>query len=264
MAATNLQFSGLLEKAVNEPGILSAAYSSFHGYSIGNIMAAAAQCAARQIPLAPIASFNGWKNRGRSVKKGEKAIALCMPVTCKGQRVDATTGETEEFAFSRFVWRNNWFVLSQTAGDDYANEVTTPEWDKTRALAALNISEGTFDHPDGNVQGYASGRAIAVSPIAQHPHKTRMHEMAHVLLGHTTESVMADSPVTPRDVREVEAESVAYILCELLDLPGKVESRGYIQSWLNGAQISEKSAQKIFATADKLLKAGQAKAAETV
>jgi hypothetical protein len=33
--------------------------------------------------LSPIASFNRWKELGRHVKRGEKAITLCMPVTCK-------------------------------------------------------------------------------------------------------------------------------------------------------------------------------------
>jgi hypothetical protein len=67
---------------------------------------------------------------------------------------------------------------------------------------------------------------------------------------------MSDSESTPRDIREVEAESVAYILCSLLELPGLTESRGYIQSWLSGAEISDKSAQRIFSAADKILKAG--------
>ena len=67
---------------------------------------------------------------------------------------------------------------------------------------------------------------------------------------------MADSERTPRDVREVEAEGVAYILCSLLDLPGLHESRGYIQSWLQGAEVSDKSAQRIFSAANKILEAG--------
>jgi hypothetical protein len=51
---------------------------------------------------------------------------------------------------------------------------------------------------------------------------------------------------------------VAYILCSVLGLPGLNESRGYIQSWLSGSEITDKSAQKIFGTAEKILKAGRA------
>lgn len=260
MSQANIQFSTLLSNAVEQPGIISEAYSAFHNYSLGNVMAAAFQCAARGIQLGPIASYKAWMEKGRQVKKGEKAIALCMPITMKGEKENKSTGESEEYVFSRFVWRNNWFVLSQTDGEDYANEITIPVWDKDTALQALGITEGTFRHHDGNCQGYASGTSIAINPLAQYPHKTRFHELAHVVLGHTLEHTMADSDMTPRDIREVEAESVAYILCSLLGLPGLDESRGYIQSWLRSAEIQEKSAQKIFSAADKILKAGQIKA----
>jgi hypothetical protein len=42
----------------------------------------------------------------------------------------------------------------------------------------------------------------------------------------------------------------------VLNLPGLIESRGYIQNWLDGSEISDKSAQRIFGAADKILKAG--------
>lgn len=256
MTDSSIQFSTLLDNAVNQPGIIAAAYSVFHNYSLGNIMAAAAQCFDRGIELGPIASYKAWQEKGRNVVKGQKAIALCMPITCKGKK-EIENGDTEEFTFSRFTWKNNWFVLTQTEGSDYENEKFTPFWDKQTALTNLNITEGTFNHHDGNCQGYASGESIAINPIAQYPHKTRFHELAHVVLGHTKEHTLTDSDTTPRDIREVEAESVAYILCCLLDLPGQIEARGYIQSWLQGGTISEKSAQKIFSAADKILKAGK-------
>lgn len=252
----SIQFSTLLQSAITEPGIISKAYSAFHGYSLGNQIAAAFQCTARNIELGPIASFNAWKEKGRSVTKGQKAISLCMPITCKGKEIDQSTGEENSFSYNRFVWRNNWFVLDQTEGDEFTNEINTPQWDKTSCLHALGITEGKFKYPDGNTQGYASGKVIAVSPLAEYPHKTRFHEIAHVVLGHTTEHTLTDTPNTPRDIREVEAESVAFILCSLLDLPGRDESRGYIQAWLNGQTIPEKSAHKIFSAADKILKSG--------
>ena len=247
-------FSQLLQDAVNQPGIISKCYSTFHGYSIGNQLLAWSQCLERKIPLGPIATYKKWSELGRQVTKGQKAIALVMPVTIN--KKDAA-GEKTGDVFQLFTLRNNWFVLSQTEGEEYANEFVTPAWDKAAALAKLNISEVRFDHNDGNCQGYASGRTIAVNPVAVLPHKTRFHELAHVVLGHTTDELMADSEVTPRDIREVEAEGVAYILCSLLDLPGLHESRGYIQNWLRGAEISDKSAQRIFSAANKIIEAGQ-------
>ena len=109
---------------------------------------------------------------------------------------------------------------------------------------------------------------FAINPVAAFPHKTTFHEMAHIVLGHLKENqglvdgTLSDSERTPKTLREVEAESVAYILCETLGLPGTAESRGYIQMWLKehgGQEIPEKSAARIFKAADSILKAGQTK-----
>ena len=215
------------------------------------------QCHSRSIPLGPIATYKKWAELGRQVKKGSKAIALVMPLTIN--KKDAAGEKTGE-VFSLFSLKNNWFVMSQTEGDDYVAETVIPAWDKATALTVLDISEVPFALADGNCQGYASGRTIAINPVAALPHKTRFHELAHVVLGHTTDEVMSDSDVTPRDIREVEAESVAYILCSILELTGQVESRGYIQNWLGLQQISDKSAQRIFGAANKILEAGKTQA----
>jgi hypothetical protein len=81
--AAGPQFADLLSRALTEPGIVSRAYSAFHGYSLGNQILALVQCAERGIPPGPIATFMGWKDKGRYVRKGEKAITLCQPVTVK-------------------------------------------------------------------------------------------------------------------------------------------------------------------------------------
>lgn len=111
----------------------------------------------------------------------------------------------------------------------------------------------------GNTQGYAKGRQIAISPLAQMPEKTTFHELAHIELGHTSEAVH-DSEHLPRSLREAEAESVALLCLESLGMPGAGYCRGYIQSWLSGAEIPERSAQRIFAAADRILRAGREQA----
>lgn len=252
--SNNVNWSALLSDAVNNPGIISQAYSAFHSYSVGNQMLAYSQCVGRNIPIGPIATFKRWQALGRNVQKGSKAIQLCMPVTITKKDEN---GEKTGDCFQAFVLKNNWFVLSQTEGADYVHEAPTPEWDKAQALQALNITEVSFDHTDGNCQGYAVGRNVAVSPIAALPHKTRFHEIAHIVLGHTSEGQLSDSERTPRDIREVEAESVAYICCSILGLPGLTECRGYIQGWLQGQTITDKTAQRIFGAAEKILKAGR-------
>lgn len=247
---TTAQWSRLLAEAVTKPGLLLAAYSAFHQYSVGNQVLALVQCQQRGIQPGPLATFPGWKEKGRHVRKGEKALTLCMPVTVKGKDA-AGDGET----FTRFIYRNRWFVLSQTEGQD-VEPTAPPAWDKSKALAALNITETPFELLDGNTQGYARGRSISVSPLAALPHKTRFHETAHVTLGHTVEGETHDGEHTPRSLREVEAESVALICCETLQLPGAEYARGYVQHWLQGETIPERSAQRIFHAADVILKAG--------
>ena len=109
---------------------------------------------------------------------------------------------------------------------------------------------------DGNCQGYSQGRTIAINPVAANPLKTTIHEMAHILCGHTTEGRVTDSELTPRHLREAEAESVAFLVGSIIGLDKLSDNRGYIQGWLSGDTIPEKSCQKIFRVADQILKAG--------
>src|SRR5688572_24744944 len=168
-------FAELLQRAVTEPGIISKAYTAFHGYSIGNQLLALIQCAERGIAPGPIATFVGWKDKGRWVRKGQRAIVLCMPVTCK-RTVEQEHGTEDEHTFTRFVYRPNWFVLAQTDGQAIDAQ-PIPEWNQAKALQTLGITEEPFTMMDGNCQGYARQRTIAVSPIAELPHKTRFHEL---------------------------------------------------------------------------------------
>jgi antirestriction protein ArdC len=236
---------------VSEPGLILKAYSNFHGYSIGNQIAALTQCHLRGLPPGPINTYQGWRRLGRQVRRGEKALWLCVPL------VRSKQGDRQEESeyLAGFLWRPNWFVLAQTDGEPYEMPAS-PVWDKALALSTLGITETEFQHTDGNTMGYAEGRRVAVSPLCPLPHKTLFHEVAHVELGHTAESSLSDSECTPRSLREVEAEAVAMLLCESLELPGAEYCRGYIQGWLKSEAIPEKSAQKIFGAADRILRAG--------
>jgi antirestriction protein ArdC len=249
-------FADLLHRAITEPGIISVAYSAFHNYSLGNQLLAWSQCLERRLLPGPLATYPRWRELGRQVRKGEKAITLCQPVTVKRKPTDENADDAE--IFTRFVYRPRWFVLAQTDGTDLP-QTSVPAWDAARALAALDVTEIPFDMPDGNVLGFARGRSIAVSPINPLPHKTRFHELAHVLLGHTTEGEQNDGELTPQNLRECEAEAVAMLCCAALDLPGVEFSRGYIQNWWGaGNPIPERSAQRILKAADQILKAGAA------
>ena len=248
-------FAHLLCQAVTEPGIISSAYRQFHAYSIGNQLLALVQCQTRGLQSGPIATFQRWKELGRYVRKGEKALTLCRPITVK-RTPTADDGTEEAHAATWFVYKRFWFVLAQTEGQEFA-PMPIPTWDKDRALTALQIQEVPFDGLDGNCLGFTRQRSIAINPINPMPHKTRFHELAHVLLGHTSEGDHADSDHTPRNLRECEAESVALLCLAALDLPGVECCRGYIQAWWgSGNPIPERSAQCILKAADQILKAG--------
>jgi len=249
-------FADLLRSAVTEPGILSSAYQQFHNYSIGNQLLAWSQCLQRGMQPGPMATFPRWKELGRYVRKGEKAITLCQPVTIKRptETSDGEAGGVE--ILTRFVYRPHWFVLSQTDGADLP-PVPIPSWDAAHALTALDVTEIPFDETNGNVLGFARDRSIAINSVNPMPHKTRFHELAHVLLGHTAEGLQADGEITPRNLRECEAEAVALLCCASLNLPGVEHCRGYIQSWWGANNpIPERSAQRVLKVADQILKAG--------
>jgi antirestriction protein ArdC len=245
------RWSDLLIQAVTQPGMVHKAYSAFHGYSLSNQISALLQCSMRGLTPGPINTYPRWRALGRQVRKGEKALWLCMPLTRK------VKDECEDKEIiTTFVWKPAWFVLSQTDGEPVPMP-EIPEWNKARALTTLKISEVAFDLIDGNVQGHARKREIAISPLAALPHKTLFHELSHVELGHTAEMDFSDAEQTPRNLREVEAEAVALLLCESLELPGSEYARGYVQSWIRGDMIPEKSCMRIFGAADRILRAGR-------
>jgi hypothetical protein len=174
-APVHPEWSQLLIDAVNKPGVMSTAYSRFWRYSVGNQLLALWQCFFRKLDPGPINTFVGWKNLGRSVKKGEKAITLCLPVSVKRRRNDnlfdpslvrvgdgaerQLTGPggvvpdaKEPVTVTVFTYKPNWFLLSQTDGEDY-RPTELPEWSEERALSVLNVTRAPFHHTDGNCQG---------------------------------------------------------------------------------------------------------------
>ncbi len=259
-------WSAILADAVAKPGLIAEAYHRFWEYSIGNQLLASFQCHSSSLEPGPINTFLGWKALGRIVRKGEKALTLCMPITVRARHANApeeestANGNVQTLPSRRtvFTYKSRWFVLSQTDGEPY-HPTELPEWSETTALSTLDIRRIDFGLPDGNAQGYATARLVSVSPIAFEPHRTLFHELAHVVLGHTTDADRFDDGAerTPRNIREVEAEGVALICCESLGFDGAEFSRGYIQHWLGGQTIAEQSVHRIFKAADTILKAGR-------
>jgi antirestriction protein ArdC len=248
----------LLREAVEKPGRMLAAYTAFHNYSFGNALLALEQCVRRSLQPGPLNNYRGWLERKRHIRKGETGITLCMPMPFK--RTTHTDGTNEETVEPQtrhaFRFRAYWFVLTQTEGEEtYVAPI--PGFDLETALRNLHVTRTAFDEINGNIQGFARRREIAVNPLAALPHKTTFHEVAHVVLGHTSSEKLVDDERTPRHLREVEAESVALICCETLGLDGAEFCRGYIQHWLKAEkEIPNHNAARIFTAATSILKAG--------
>lgn len=248
----------LLRDAVEKPGRMLETYTAFHNYSFGNALLAMEQCTRRNLQPGPLNTYRGWFERKRQVRKGEKGITLCMPMSFKrpGQADDVQDETAERRISYAFRFRAYWFVLAQTEGEENVAP-SIPGFDLETALRALQITRTPFDEMNGNIQGFATGRAIAINPLAALPQKTTFHEIAHIVLGHTTSEKLVDSEQTARHIREVEAESVALICCESLGLEGAEYCRGYIQHWMKTeSEISNQSAARIFTAATSILKAG--------
>lgn len=245
-------YEKIFDLAMQGEGKKLRGYSNFHNYSFGNQMFAMWQMLGRGIEVSPIGTFKKWQSLGRNVIKGQKAIELCMPVTI----TDDDTGKKKTI----FVFRKNWFALSQTDGKDV--EFPQIGFDYNKALTELGITKVKFEDLSGNVQGYAKpNRQIAVSPIAEMPHKTFFHEVAHIMLGHLDkgDTEFVGSPTTARNLQEVEAEGVALCCMLALNLDGIEFPRGYIKTWLGKNEFPIDSKKKIFKVANVILKAGMEK-----
>jgi hypothetical protein len=134
------KWSALLVEAVNKPGTIMKAYSAFWNYSVGNQILALIQCQVRGIQPGPLNTYPKWQTLGRVVKRGAKALTLCMPLTRKRRNDESGKSDNakEEQTFTTFVHKARWFVVSQTFGNDLG-PVTIPAWDAELALKTLCI-----------------------------------------------------------------------------------------------------------------------------
>lgn len=128
-------------------------------------------------------------------------------------------------------------------------------WSMEQALKQLKIEKVEYKKAIGNAQGYSINNTFAINPLAKYQEKTILHELAHIVLGHT-KGVNAEH----KGIKEFQAESTAYLLAKELELKNwnDAESRAYIQDWLDGEKPQDKYIEQILTAVNKILQAGRA------
>jgi len=230
----------------------------FHRYSFQNVLWLAIQAAKREMPLSKVAGFNTWKDLGRFVKKGERALNVLAPML--GKKTDEETGEERRVIYGFKVV--SVFDMSQTDGAelpevchdvDGNGEAYKALTDKLAAFSASRSVPVTFTDC-GSAQGSFNrmDKAIKVRPEMGdlQTAATLVHEVAHSLL-HTEEDDCHSRPEM-----EVEAESVAFVVMSALGMDVSRCSFGYVAGWSKGdTDLVKKTADRVQKAAKKILEA---------
>ncbi|MBB1058754.1 ImmA/IrrE family metallo-endopeptidase [Dietzia sp. B19] len=217
---------------------------SFHRYSFNNTMLIQVQC-----PHATqVAGFKAWQAKGRQVRKGEKGIRIFGKPFRLVSETDEATGETTRKAIKCPPPVVSVFDISQTDPIEGVEQPTAPvaqlQGDDHAALyeriSDWMTGQGwtvTREQIPGESNGYCTvdgTRRIVVDADLSDAHaaKTAIHEAAHAILHTDEEGKLTTEP--DQATRELEAESVAYVVAALHDLDTSDYSVGYLASWGGG------------------------------
>ena len=210
--------------------------SRFHRYSLNNQLLIFCQ----KPDATQVAGYKTWEKMKRQVRKGEKSIRILAPCPFKKVVKDEDTGEEKVVMIPRYKVVGV-FDISQTDGDElptiYKGPVTS-DVDGYEALKDLLINicpvEVSFvEDLDGAYGCYnvRTNKIWLVKGLSEaQTIKTLLHEMAHQMLH-------AGKCEKDRETKEVEAESVAYTVCQYLGIETKDYSFSYIAGWSAGKDV---------------------------
>ena len=247
--------------------------SKFHNYSLNNTLLIAMQGGNL------VKGYRQWeKEFDRHVKPGEKAIKILAPAPYKvkkeREKIDPDTKmpvigadgkpvmETQEITIPAYKVVSV-FDVSQTEGKELPNlsvsELTGDVEQYRDFFAALERTFPfaiAFETLDGGAKGrcyYEENRIAIHEGMSELQNiKTAIHEISHATMHDTA----PDDPTRPdRRTREVQAESVAYAVCQHYGLDTSDYSFGYVAGWSSGKELSELkgSLETIRSTAAKLI-----------
>lgn len=210
----------------------------FHDYSFANTRLIWAQAKARGFAPTRVAGYRAWQKLGRQVNRGEKGLQILAPVT---RTVEANDSEDER----RVVGFRVVHVFDQSQTDGRSLPEVRPalldgelpvQWEKIAGL--IKTAGFRFEVSEADRLGEANGitdwgdRTVVVReslPGAQR-FKTAVHELGHVRLH---EPSSGDRPEC-RGIVEVEAESVAYMVCAAMGVDSGGYSLPYVATWSAG------------------------------
>jgi len=231
--------------------------AKFHHYSANNVMLILMQ----KPDATRVAGFRTWLSMERAVRKGERGIAILAPCVYGGQiREDEETGErvtTERRVVGfRAVYV---FDVSQTDGDELPSPVVLLEGDSAvELLARLELVAGELGYhveradfcgsqTNGDTSFELKRIRLNRDRSIDQQAKTLAHELGHVLCHHERANYSAE-----RERCELEAESVAFVVCSSSGLETDGYSFGYVAHW-SGAKAIRESAGIILEAAGELL-----------
>lgn len=230
--------------------------SKFTSYSLNNTLLIAMQ----KPDSTTVAGYTTWKNLGRQVKKGEKAIQILAPILYKknsenegeydnkvSDKKDKSLKEETEKILVGFKIVNV-FDISQTEG------VPLPEIahrldgsvegynDFMESLKKFSPVPVILQNVEGTANGYYDlvNKFIVIDKsMSQEMHvKTGIHEVTHALLHDKDNGIEKDSK-SGIETKEIEAESVAFTVCKYYGIDTSNYSFGYISGWSSGKDLKE-------------------------
>jgi len=233
--------------------------SKFHNYSFNNCLLIAMQ----KPDASHIAGFNAWRDTfKRQVRKGEKGIKILAPAPYKavkeveridtnGQPVFDSNGQrvkdTIETTIPSFKITTV-FDVSQTDGEPLpqigVSELTGSVDRYKDFFAALEKTSNVpivFEAVTGGAKGYYNQeekRIVINESMSELQNlKTLIHEIAHSRLHDIDKNAPVTEPRPDRRTREVEAESIAYTVCQHYGLDTSDYSFGYVATWSGDKQL---------------------------
>ena len=254
--------------------------SKFHNYSFNNTLLIAMQ----KPDASLVAGFQSWKNNfKRNVVKGEKGIKILAPSPFKikqeMEKIDPATQkpvigadgkpvkEEKEITIPAFKVVSV-FDVSQTEGKelpDIAVDMLTGDVERFQdVFAALEKTSPVpigFEKIAGNSHGYyhLEEKRIAIDEGMSELQtiKTAIHEIAHAKLHDIDPNAPKEEQAGRPDRRtcEVQAESVAYAVCQHYGLDTSDYSFGYVAGWSSGRELDElkSSLETIRSTAAEII-----------